>query len=286
MPERHDSFIALRDRMRWRFATIMCWTGLAALALLGVANFRGGRSDSVVLSIVVGAILAACLAMLYTLPKPLGGRIYHWLAVAILVFLPWFGWHEGRTFHYWMYVLPPVLFFLMRPYPALAGMVAFGIYACALLLPFTAPVDIARIGASYLLLVGFLFTYARFEERAGAMLRYHSDHDALTNCFNRRIFNERLQQLEQSPGDGCASCCSTSTASRRSTTSTATWSATASSPRWRRRSAASCRPTPRCSATAARSSRSSWRAPAPARAPSSPSACAPRCRPPRRPTCR
>jgi diguanylate cyclase (GGDEF)-like protein len=204
MPERHDSFIALRDRMRWRFATIMCWTGMGALTLLGVANFRGGRSDSVVLSIVVGAILVACLAMLYTLPRPLGGRIYHWLAVAILVFLPWFGYHEGRTFHYWMYVLPPVLFFLMRPYPALAGMIAFGIYACALLVPFTAPVDIARIGASYLLLVGFLFTYARFEERAGAMLRYHSDHDALTNCFNRRIFNERLQQLEKSPGEGCA----------------------------------------------------------------------------------
>jgi diguanylate cyclase (GGDEF)-like protein len=204
MADRFDSFVALRDQMRWRFAMVMCVTGLVALAGLGVANWFGGRTDSVWLSIVVFVILVVQLAMLLTLPRPLGGRIYHWLAVAILVFLPWFGWHEGRTFHYWIYVLPPVLFFLMRPWPALVAMIAFGIYACALLTPFTAMVDIARIGTSYLLLVGFLFTYARFEERAGAMLRYHSDHDALTNCFNRRIFNERLQQLQAGPGPGCA----------------------------------------------------------------------------------
>jgi diguanylate cyclase (GGDEF)-like protein len=203
MPHRHDSFIALRDQMRWRFAMIMCVTGLVALAILGIANWRGGRTDSVWLSIVVFCLLVAMLAMLLALPRPLGGKIYHWFAVAILVFLPWFGYLEGRTFHYWIYVLPPVLFFLMRPWPALAAMAVFGVYACALLTPFTAAVDIARIAASYLLLVGFLFTYARFEERAGAMLRYHSDHDALTNCFNRRIFNERLQALATA-GTGCA----------------------------------------------------------------------------------
>jgi diguanylate cyclase (GGDEF)-like protein len=204
MSDRYDSFTALRDQMRWRFAMVMCVTGLVALTILGVANWRGGRTDSVWLSIVVFSLLVAMLAMLLVLPRPLGGRIYHWFAVAVLVFLPWFGWHEGRTFHYWIYVLPPVLFFLMRPWPALVAMAVFGVYACALLTPFTAAVDIARIAASYLLLVGFLFTYARFEERAGAMLRYHSDHDALTNCYNRRIFNERLQLLQAQPGAGCA----------------------------------------------------------------------------------
>jgi diguanylate cyclase (GGDEF)-like protein len=203
MSTRYDSFTALRDQMRWRFAMVMCVTGLVALAILGIANWQGGRVDSVWLSIVVFALLVAMLAMLLVLPRPLGGKIYHWFAVAILVFLPWFGFHEGRTFHYWIYVLPPVLFFLMRPWPALAAMGVFGVYACAMLVPFTAAVDIARIAASYLLLVGFLFTYARFEERAGEMLRYHSDHDALTNCFNRRIFNERLQALAAAPGHGC-----------------------------------------------------------------------------------
>ena len=201
MADRFDSFVALRDQMRWRFAMVMCVTGLFALAVLFVANLQGGRTDSVWLSVVVFAILAVCLAMLLVLPRPLGGKIYHWLAVAILVFLPWFGWHEGRTFHYWAYVLPPVLFFLMRPWPALAAMLAFGVYVCALLVPFTAAVDIARIAASYLLLVGFMYTYALLDQSAVAMLRYHSDHDALTNCLNRRTFNETLQQLEHDPPD-------------------------------------------------------------------------------------
>jgi diguanylate cyclase (GGDEF)-like protein len=204
MRDRYDSFTALRDQMRWRFAMVMCVTGMVALTILLVANWRGGRTDSVWLAIVVLALLAACLVMLLVTPRPLGGRIYHWFAVAVLVFLPWFGYIENRTFHYWIYVLPPVLFFLMRPWPALWGMVAFGVYACALLTPFTAMVDIARVASSYLLLVGFLFTYARFEERAGEMLRYHSDHDALSNCLNRRIFNERLQQLTAEGRDGCA----------------------------------------------------------------------------------
>jgi diguanylate cyclase (GGDEF)-like protein len=48
-----------------------------------------------------------------------------------------------------------------------------------------------------------MYTYAQLEERAAAMLRYHSDHDALTNCLNRRTFNERLQQLEKAGGTGC-----------------------------------------------------------------------------------
>jgi diguanylate cyclase (GGDEF)-like protein len=69
--------------------------------------------------------------------------------------------------------------------------------------PITPAIDVARIGASYLLLVGFTYTYAQLEERAAAMLRYHSDHDALTNCLNRRTFNEQLQKIETA-GECCA----------------------------------------------------------------------------------
>ena len=202
MSERRDSYAALRDQIRWRFALLLCVTGLTTMVLLGVMNALAGRRDSVWLSVVVFVVLAVCLVMLLKLPRSLGGQIYFWLSVGILAFLPWFGYVENRTFHYWAYVLPPVLFFLMRPRPALIGMLVFGIYVCVMLTPFTAPVDIARIALSYLLLVGFLYTYAKLEEGAGAMLRYHSDHDALTNCWNRRIFNERLQQLEADPGDG------------------------------------------------------------------------------------
>ena len=203
MKGRGDSFTQLRDYTRWRFALLMCGFGMAMLVLLGVLNLRSGRIDSVWLSVVVFLILLGSLAMLLILPRELGGKIYFWMTAAILVFLPWFGYHEGRTFHYWTYVLPPVLFFVMRTTPALLFMIVFGIYSCLMAAPITPAIDVARIGLSYMLLVGFMYTYAQLEERAAAMLRYHSDHDALTNCLNRRTFNEQLQKIEIA-AVGCA----------------------------------------------------------------------------------
>jgi diguanylate cyclase (GGDEF)-like protein len=193
---RHDSFTALRDLTRWRAAVLMCTVGLTTMAALWLVNLSGGRNDSVRLAEVVFVVLAICMAMLVWLPKELGGRIYFWLSVAILVYLPYFGYEHGRTFHYWAYVLPPTLFFLMRTRLALVVMVAFGLYAGLLLTPFTANVDIARFMLSYALLVAFMYAYAWLEERAAAMLRYSSDHDPLTNCWNRRIFNETLDARE------------------------------------------------------------------------------------------
>lgn len=116
------------------------------------------------------------------------------------MYLPWFGYQQGRTFHYWAYVLPPVLFFLMRPAPALLGMIAFGIYASAMVMPFTPWIHMARFGLSYSLLVGFMYTYALLEAKAAAMLRYHSERDALSNRLNRRTFNETLNELDRADG--------------------------------------------------------------------------------------
>jgi len=203
MKGRGDSFTQLRDYTRWRFALLMCGFGMLMMIALGVLNARSGRTDSVWLSVVVFVVLAGSLAMLLILPRELGGKIYFWMTAAILAFLPWFGYHEGRTFHYWTYVLPPVLFFVMRTTPALLCMIAFGIYSCLMAAPITPAIDVARIGLSYLLLVGFMYTYAQLEERAAAMLRFHSDHDALSNCLNRRTFNERLQKME-AVGESCA----------------------------------------------------------------------------------
>jgi diguanylate cyclase (GGDEF)-like protein len=197
-----DSFTTLRERTRWRIAVVLCVFGLLTMVALGVLNARDGRQDSVRLAIAVFVVLAACLAMLLRLPKAIGGRVYFWLSVAILAYLPYFGWQQGRTFHYWAYVLPPVLFFVMRPKPALVAMIAFGVYAAAMVVPFTPATDVGRFLLSYLLLVGFMYTYALLEERAAAMLRHFSAHDPLTNCFNRRTFNETLAEIEASTGRG------------------------------------------------------------------------------------
>lgn len=202
---RRDSFTLLREFTRWRIALVMNIAGLTMMVALGAINLREGRMDSVRLAVMVFAVLAVCLVMLLKLPKGLGGRIYFWLTVAILVYLPFFGAQQGRTFHYWAYVLPPTLFFLMRPLPALACMALFGVYSCALLRPFMPTIDLARFGMSYGLLVAYLYTYALLEERAAAMLRYLSDRDPLTNCLNRRNLNETLAETESAAADA-ATC--------------------------------------------------------------------------------
>jgi len=191
---RHDSFTVLRDQTRWRVAMVLSTFGFVTLLLLGLANHASGRGDSVNLAIGAALALALCGLVLLWLPRSLGGRLYFWFTVLLLMYVPYFGYEHGRTFHYWAYALPPTLFFVMSTRAALLVMVAFGLYAGVMQLPFTAPVDVVRFWLSYLLLVAFVYAFAWLEERAGVMLRYASDHDALTNCWNRRIFNETLDQ--------------------------------------------------------------------------------------------
>src|SRR5690606_12113191 len=103
-----------------------------------------------------------------------------------LVAVMGYGWHVGRPMQHWAYILPPVLIFVLRAGPALLLMIAFGAYACATIAGLVAGIDLVRFAAGYGLLVCFMYTYALLQERAGDMLRYHSDHDALSNCLNRR----------------------------------------------------------------------------------------------------
>ena len=72
----------------------------------------------------------------------------------------------------------------------------------ALLLP---PIEVVRFSSGYGLMVCFMYTYALLQEQAAKLLRYHSDHDALSNCLNRRTFNEALDRLASGQG-GFRSC--------------------------------------------------------------------------------
>ena len=113
-----------------------------------------------------------------------------------------------------------------------------------------------------------------------ARLDHGATHDALTHLPNRTLFGQRLQQALDSPERRpVGSRSSTSTTSRRSTTPSATRSATCCWSRWRGASPAARAPRDTWPASAATSS--SWSCPAPARPPpaSSRTASPPRCAP-------
>ncbi len=74
-------------------------------------------------------------------------------------------------------------------------------------------------------------------------VRHQSLHDPLTGLPNRTLLSESLEGAVAravEAGSSWPSCSSTWTGSRRSTTSTGTWSVTRSSSRWRSASRARC----------------------------------------------
>lgn len=196
MTPRRDSYTQLRDTLRWRVALVLGVLVMALMVVLAAVNTSLGLEDTALLAWGIFVATAAGVALLLALPHTLGGTIFFCLIVAVLVAVPAFGLHHGRNMQHWAYILPPLLVFLVRATPALLGMVLFGIYVTLTIVPLLPGIDVIRFAAGYGLLVCFMYTYALLQERAAAMLRYHSDHDALTNCLNRRTFNEALDRLE------------------------------------------------------------------------------------------
>ena len=192
---RHDSFIILRDTIRWRVAIVLALLIMVLMVVLGTINSRLGLTDTAKLSWIVLAASSVCLAGLVALPRRLGGTIFFACIAAILLVVPAYGLDHDRNMQHWAYIFPPLLVFLMRPGPALAVMALYGIYVSwvtSLLLP---TIDVVRFSSGYGMTVCFMFTYALLQEQAATMLRYHSDHDALSNCLNRRTFNEAVDRL-------------------------------------------------------------------------------------------
>ncbi len=190
-----DSFITLRDAIRWRVALVLSVLIVVLMIVLGAINTSLGLGDTARLAWGVLAVASANLVALLALSRRLGGTIFFTSIAVILLVVPLYGFENDRNMQHWAYIFPPLLVFLLRPGPSLLAMVAYGIYVSwftALLLP---PIEVVRFASGYGLMVCFMFTYALLQDRAAAMLRYHSDHDALSNCLNRRTFNEALDQL-------------------------------------------------------------------------------------------
>ncbi|MFY2765052.1 diguanylate cyclase [Arenimonas sp. MALMAid1274] len=192
---RRDSFSLLRELMRWRVAMVLSVLIAVLMVVLGSVNVRMGLQDTAQLAWIVLGIALACIVALLVLPRHTGGTVFFCAIALLMVGVMAFGWYHGRNMQHWAYIFPPVIVFLLRSDRALVAMVLFGLYASAMTLPLVPGIDVVRFASGYGLLVCFMYTYALLQERAALMLRYHSDHDALSNCFNRRTFNEALEQL-------------------------------------------------------------------------------------------
>ncbi len=193
-----DSFSILRDTMRWRVALVLAVLLIVLMIALGSLNTALGYRDTAILAWTVLAAMGGCVVALLALPRRIGGTIFFAVIAAVLIATIGYGYYHDRAMQYWAYIFPPVLVFLMSARHALAGMILFGFYVALASMPLLATIDIVRFASGYGMLACFIYTYALLQERAAAMLRYHSDHDALTNCLNRRTFNEAIEQLARS----------------------------------------------------------------------------------------
>ena len=205
LPSRRDSYAQLREQMRWQVALVLGSLIVVLMVALTALNVSLGYQDTARLAVVILVAGVALVGALLLLPRGPGGIVFFSVIGVLLVFVPVYGWYFGRGMQHWAYVFAPVLVFLWRSGPALVGMVVYGVFTTVLFASFLPLIDVVRFSAGYGLLVCFMYTYALLQERAAAMLRYHSDHDALSNCLNRRTFNEMIDALEHRV-DGVRRC--------------------------------------------------------------------------------
>ena len=202
---RQDSFITLRDTIRWRVALVLAILIVVLMITLGTINTILGLTDTARLAWAVLAAASATLVALLMLSRRLGGTIFFTSIAAILLIVPVYGLENDRNMQHWAYIFPPLLVFLLRPGPALLAMIAYGVYVSWITALLLSPIEVVRFSSGYGLMVCFMYTYALLQEQAAKLLRYHSDHDALSNCLNRRTFNEALDRLASGQG-GFRSC--------------------------------------------------------------------------------
>jgi diguanylate cyclase (GGDEF)-like protein len=196
MTLRRDSYSILRENLRWRTALALGALVIVLMVGLGIFNLRHDYADAALLAWAVLAAVGGGMIVLLVLPRGLGGDIFFSALAVILVLVMAVGWYLDRPMQHWAYIFPPLVAFLLRPGWALAAMIIFGAYTSAINAQMLPLIDTVRFASGYGLLLFFMYTYALLEERAAGLLRYHSDHDALSNCLNRRTFNEALAAVE------------------------------------------------------------------------------------------
>ena len=197
MTPHRDSYSILRETLRWRVALALGSLVILLMIALGIFNMRHGYADTAFLAWAVLAVVCGCMVAMFTLPRGLGGNIFFSVVAVVLVLVVGFGLYLDRPMQHWAYMFPPAIVFLLRAGPALFAMLLFGIYASLVTAKLLPVLDTVRFASGYGLLVFFMYTYALLEQRAAAMLRFLSDHDALSNCLNRRTFNEAMVGVEQ-----------------------------------------------------------------------------------------
>lgn len=195
-----DSFVLLRDRIRWRVALVLGVLIMALMPFLAILNTRLGIDDTARLAWGSLAMSSASLIALLLLPRRLGGTIFFLSIAVLLVIVPAFGLLHDRNMQHWAYILPPLLIFLMRPVPALIAMVVYGVYVTSITAQLLPAIEVVRFSSGYGLTVCFMFAYATLQQRASSLLTYHSSHDALSGCFNRRTFNQAMDDLTSQKG--------------------------------------------------------------------------------------
>mgnify|MGYP002778090303 FL=1 len=197
MTATRSSYAKTRELMRWRVALVL--VGLMSLLMvsLAVLNTRMGFADTARLALIVLGINAASAAGLWLLPRRLGATLFFATILGLVVFAVGYGWWHGRPLHYWGFLFPPVVVFLLPAWRAMAAMIAFGLgvaWVVSLQLP---AIEVVRFASVYGLMICFVTTYALLEERASRQLREQGDRDGLTGALNRRRFNEALTRLAE-----------------------------------------------------------------------------------------
>jgi len=199
---RRDSYANLRDTLRWRVALVLGLLMATLMAGLYLLNTHMGYADTARLAAWICGLSVLSLATLWLLPRRQAGLAFFGAIAGMLAMVPVFGLVNDRPLYYWGYLFPAMAIFLWPPGWALAAMLAYGAFVAVFSLPLISTIELVRFASVYGLLVCFVYTYALLERSAAKMLRFHSDHDALTNCLNRRTFNEMLAALVRRPGDG------------------------------------------------------------------------------------